>query len=187
MKHARPEPNPFRGTTVRRTREARRTGRPRGACRLVAVWAFAVIGAVGLPAPAARAEPEPLPTQEELHQLYDQQKYPQVLQKLARVMVLKGVPAKAFDHHDLLRLKGETQLRLKATAAAEQAFNEAAKEAPDPNAAALDLATEILIHRAQGGQYMPKPREKGKPPPPGSRSWAPTNGSWRCRPCSATS
>jgi len=114
--------------------------------------------------PATRADgPEPLPTQDELHQLFDQQKYSQVLQKLQRVLILKGMAAKPYDRHDLLRLRGEAFLRLKLSQQAEQAFTEASKEALDANAVALDLATQLLIHRSPAAQYQPKSKDsKGK-------------------------
>jgi hypothetical protein len=168
MTRTRPTPSPLFCFSPASGHPNRCSPRPAGWLPALSVLPVAgVLSVLALLAPAARAEPEPLPTQEELHQLYNQQKYPEVLQKLARVMALKGIPAKAYDRHDLLRLRGETQLRIKANAAAEQAFNEAAKEAPDPAAAALDSATAVLIHHSPGGQDMPKPREKGKPPPAG--------------------
>jgi hypothetical protein len=116
---------------------------------------LALAGAAIL-APAARAAEDPLPTQDELHQLFDQQKYSQVLQKLQRVLILKGIAAKPYDRHDLLRLRGEASLRLKMPQQAEQAFTEASKEAVDPNDRALDLATQLLIHRSPAAQYQPK-------------------------------
>jgi hypothetical protein len=115
--------------------------------------------------PQARAVDDPLPTQDELHQLFDQQKYSVLLQKMQRVLILKGIAAKPYDRHDLLRLRGEAFLRMKPAMAqqAEQAFTEASKEALDANGVALDLATGLLIHRSPGGQYQPKSKDsKGK-------------------------
>ena len=120
---------------------------------------------VGLfaPRPSSAAGADPLPTQDEVHQLFDQGKYPLALQKLQRVLVLKGPAAKPYDRHDLLRLKAETHLRLKAQTAAAQAFGEAADEAGQDNQAGdVDRATALLIKRSQNFAYTPKVREKGK-------------------------
>src|SRR5689334_4614100 len=54
-----------------------------------------------------------LPTTDEIHELFKDQKYKETLQRLSRVLALKGEAAKAYDRHDLLRLRGETQLKLK--------------------------------------------------------------------------
>src|SRR5690349_9288162 len=80
--------------------------------RLVA--SLMTMGAFFFASGAAAAPGDPLPTPEEIHQTFDQQQYPQVLQKLQRVLQLKGLAAKPYDRHDLLRLKGETHLRMKA-------------------------------------------------------------------------
>jgi len=134
-------------------------------CWFTGIGCLLAFASAAFLAPAARAEPEPLPTQDELHQLFDQQKYSQVLQKLQRVLILKGIAAKPYDRHDLLRLRGEAFLRMKPPLSqqAEQAFTEASKEALDANGVALDLATQLLIHRSPGLQYQPKSKDsKGK-------------------------
>jgi len=130
---------------------------------LTVLWCLLASATFSGLSPAARAELEPLPTQDELHQLFDQQKYSQVLQKLQRVLILKGMAAKPYDRHDLLRLRGEASLRLKMPQQAEQAFTEASKEAVDANGVALDVATQMLIHRSTAGQYQPRAKDaKGK-------------------------
>ncbi len=141
--------------------------RPENPCRsrfwFSAFWCLLAFAAFIAPASRAAEGPEALPTQDELHQLFDQGKYGPVLQKLQRVLILKGVAAKPYDRHDLLRLRGEASLRLKMPQQAEQAFTEASKEALDANAVALDLATQLLIHRSQAAQYQPKSKDsKGK-------------------------
>lgn len=125
--------------------------------------------AFGLLAPVVSraAGAEALPTQDDIHQLFDQGKYPLALQKLQRVLVLKGAAAKPYDRHDLLRLKAETHLRMKVQAAAAQAFTEAADEAgQDTHAGDVDRAMALLIKRSQNFAYTPKVREKGKPTDP---------------------
>src|SRR5580765_6335680 len=98
---------------------------------LAAVLVFSWVGRTA-------AGAEALPTAAEIHQLYDEAKYPQVLQKLQRVLILKGEAAKPYDRHDLLRLRGETQLHLKAQAPAAQSFTEAAAATDDAAAIAMD-------------------------------------------------
>jgi hypothetical protein len=127
---------------------------------IAALLFFLSIGRTVLAAAA-----EPLPTAAEIHQLYDEGKYPQVLQKLQRVLILKGDAAKPYDRHDLLRLRGETQLHLKSNAPAAQSFTEAAGATDDAGAIAVDRATALLIKRSQQQQaYTPKSAGKGKAP-----------------------
>jgi len=124
---------------------------------------FAITLAMTVPASAA-APPEILPTQDEIHQLFEQKQYPQVLQKIAKVLTFKPDVAKDYDRHDLLRLKAETHLQLKAYGAAEQAFIAASKETRDETAANVDLATAILVHRSRAGKYQPIAKVKGAIP-----------------------
>src|SRR3954466_10275028 len=84
------------------------------------------------------AASDALPTSSEIKEAFEAQQYPQVLQKLNRVLMLKGKAAQDYNRHDLLLIKAETHLRLKAMPAAAQAFQEASKEAPDGPAAAND-------------------------------------------------
>jgi hypothetical protein len=105
-----------------------------------------------------------LPTQEEIHQLFDQNQQAQVLQKIAQVLALKGEAAKPYDRHDLLWLKAEAHLRLKAYDAAERAFVAAGWETDDPKLAALDLATSVLVRRSRAGQYQSTAKVNGKIP-----------------------
>ncbi len=126
-----------------------------------ALLLFAVVASPAVPACAAVLA-QTLPTQEEMHQLFDQSQYTQVLQKIARVLVLKGDSAKPYDRHDLLRLKAEAHLRLKEYEASERAFVAAGWETDDPKAAAVDLSTSVLIRRSKAGQYQPTSKDKGK-------------------------
>lgn len=125
------------------------------AASLLAVLVFLSVG-------RAAAGAEALPTAAEIHQLYDEGKYPQVLQKLQRVLILKGAAAKPYDRHDLLRLRGETQLRLKSAVPAAQSFTEAAEATDDAAAIAVDRATALLIKRSQQQAFTPKNSGKGK-------------------------
>jgi hypothetical protein len=127
---------------------------------------------VGLaPAMAQSPKDEPLATQQEVRDLYAAGEYQKVLQKLSRLLALKGRAAEPYDQHELWRIKGETHLRQKgAGTSAAQAFGEAAKIAPDGLAAAVNIATELLIKRSTGAlNYTPKqkdPKDKTRSLPP---------------------
>lgn len=124
--------------------------------------------------PAKLAAPAPipdgLPSQADVQAAFDAQDYAGVLQRLQRLLILKGKAAEPYDRHALLVLKAEAHLRLKASGPAAQAFAEAAKVAPDGPSAAADIAAELLVRR--GGAvltYQPKlkdPNDKTKAQPP---------------------
>jgi hypothetical protein len=126
---------------------------------------FAVAPAPGArPAPskAQNAKPQPagpnvagLPTADELHQSFKDGNYKETLQKLSRVLALKGDAAKAYDRHDLLVLRAETQLKLKDTAGAIASFEQAAKEAPDDKSRALDVATQMVLRKSKNLTFSP--------------------------------
>lgn len=136
-------------------------------CRLPvsAVLACAVAWASASAPPVRAAPPEPLATQEDIQQHYNEGKHAAVLQKLQRVLLLKGAAASPYDRHALLRLKGESHLRSKQNGPAAQAFNDAAGEAADPTAKAIDLSTEFLIKRAPALTYTGKAKERAKEGP----------------------
>jgi len=131
---------------------------------LLLLFASGFVAATTLPVRAATAPSDTLPTQEQIHQLFDQNQQAQVLQKIARVLSLKGDAAKPYDRHDLVRLKAEAHLRLKAYEAAQRDFVAAGEETEDPKAAALDLATSALVRRSRAGQYQPISKVDGKIP-----------------------
>ena len=112
---------------------------------------------------AANAGTNALPTTDEIHQLFADGKYKETLQRLSRVLALKGEAAKAYDRHSLLRLKGEAQLKLKDVTGAAASFEQAAKEAPDDKARAVDLATQVVIKRSKNLTFMPTPKKGAKP------------------------
>jgi hypothetical protein len=103
-----------------------------------------------------------LPTTDEIHQLFKDEKYKETLQRLSRVLALKGEAAKAYDRHDLLRLRGETQLKLKDVTGAATSFEQAAKEAPDDKARAVDLATQAVIKRSKNLTFTPSSKKAAK-------------------------
>lgn len=120
-----------------------------------------VVGVCLLLSLSAVAAPEPLPSQQSIRDAYAAADYPKVLQMLTRVLVLKGKAADGYDRHELLRIKGETHLRMKASQPAISAFAEASKIAPDGPAAANDIATELLLRKCNTGfNYQPKLKDK---------------------------
>src|SRR5438309_385327 len=103
-------------------------GRPTMRCAAtIAATLVVLIGsaALALPARADAPQAEPLPTSEQLHQMFKDGQYQPLLQKLARVLQLRGPASQRYDPVDLDLLKVDTHLQLKelslATAAAEQA------------------------------------------------------------------
>jgi hypothetical protein len=131
----------------------------------------AVLCLAGLSVRAAPA-PEPLPTADELHKLYDNKDYQPLIQKLNRVLQLKGQAAQPYDRVDLLMLRGEALLQLKQQASAIEAFDAAAKEATapkqdvirKPEQVARARAIDLLVHHSPGLAYTPKHLDAGQVP-----------------------
>ena len=103
-----------------------------------------------------------LPNVDEIHQAFEQGNYKETLQKLSRVLMLRGDAAKAYNRHDLLRLRGETQLKLKDATGAAASFEQAAKEAKEDKDRAVDLATQLLIKRSRNLTFTPAPKKGAK-------------------------
>src|SRR5260370_41423661 len=72
-----------------------------------------------------------LPSTEELHQLFKDKQYQPLLQKLLRVLQLKGDAAGRYDKCELLLLKGDTHLQLREQSLATAAIAEAGKAIDD--------------------------------------------------------
>ena len=133
-----------------------------------------VLGTAGaVPAPAPRgqnAKPQAagggnanaLPTPEEIHGSFESGNYKETLQKLSRVLALKGDAARGYDRHDLLRLKAETQLKLKDVTGGAATFEQAAREAPDDRARAVDVATAMVIKRSKNLSFTPSAKRAAK-------------------------
>lgn len=121
------------------------------------------------PAPAAAppaAQPEPLPTTDGIRQLLQSGNAPDALKQINRLLSLRGKSAEGFDKHELLTLKGDTHLKLKANEAALAAFRQAAAATDDPQEQAVARATELLIKRSKNLAYTPKKVAKGDKPEP---------------------
>jgi hypothetical protein len=131
---------------------------------------LAILAVVALLVPAVRAaaEPEPLPTSEELHKLFTDAQYQPLLNKLARVLQLKGPAAKPYDRVDLELLRADALLQLKQSSSAIAATSEAEKaitDSTDEKLAARARATALLFKRMQTYTFTPKFPPKGQPAP----------------------
>jgi hypothetical protein len=118
---------------------------------------IALIVTLFLASTALAQQNEPLPTMQELQQLRDQKQWQPLLQKLSKVIVLKGNLAQSYDRYELLMMKGEAHAQLKQGPQAIQSFNDAAKEAKDQkDKAAVASSTALLFKRAQNFVYKRK-------------------------------
>src|SRR5260370_3333840 len=93
-----------------------------GALMAMAAWARGTVAAPPVDA---------LPSTEELHQLFKDKQYQPLLQKLLRVLQLKGDAAGRYDKCELLLLKGDTHLQLREQSLSTAAFAEAGKASAD--------------------------------------------------------
>src|SRR5688500_18259843 len=114
----------------------------------------------------APAQAEPLPTVEEIRKLVDAGNVPDAMRHLNRLLALRGKAAEAYDKYELLTLKGDAHLRLRANEAAAVAFKQAAGETDDTVKEAVARATEQLIRRSKNLAYTPKRAPKGQPAEP---------------------
>jgi hypothetical protein len=101
------------------------------------------------------------PTQQDIQQDFDAEKYQDALKKLSTALGMKGNAAQAYDRVALFKLKGESHLRLKQPAPASDSFTNAAKEAKDSKEVGLCNATALLIKRSTNGVYTPKLPQAG--------------------------
>jgi hypothetical protein len=85
------------------------------------------LSALAQPKPAEPQGPPPLPTMDDLHQMYDNADYQAAVQQIARVLRLRGQAAQPYDRDALLLLRGKTLLALDDPRAAKRAFDEAQK------------------------------------------------------------
>ncbi len=116
----------------------------------IAMLAALVLGSL---AAGLRAEPTTLPTTQEVRELIQEEKYVDAMQRVNRLLALKGAAAKPYDRYELLLLKGETHLHMKALNPAMAAFADAAKATQDAYQRAVARATELLFRRAKGFTY----------------------------------
>ena len=103
-----------------------------------------------------RPSETPPPSMADLQRMFDAREYQDVVRHVLKVLSLKGDAAAGYDRHELLRLKGESHLRLGDAEPAAKAFDDAAVVATDEATAALDRATALLARRARQNVYKPK-------------------------------
>jgi hypothetical protein len=114
-------------------------------------------------APAgAPAVDEPMPTPQEVKKALDAGSPAEALRLVSRLLPLRGKAAAGLDRYELLMLKAESHLRLRAGDAAAQAFRQAAEQTENREQAAIARATEQLIRRSRGLAYTPKHPPKGR-------------------------
>jgi hypothetical protein len=118
-------------------------------------------GGAGAGAAAPAAQPDPLPTVEQVEKLIASGEAAEALKHVNRLLAIRGKAAELYDKYELLSLKGEAHLRLKANDAAAVAFRQAAAETEDRQKKALARATEQLIRRSRNLAYTPKKVAKG--------------------------
>jgi hypothetical protein len=94
----------------------------------------------------ASAQAQPVPTPQELQQMFDAKQYHTCLQQIARVLRVKGDAASAYDPDQLQLLRGECFIRLGDRAQAIRAFTTAQKSAN--HSMALTARANLLIVQA---------------------------------------
>src|SRR5688500_6919375 len=115
------------------------------------------------PAPAGQtpAQPDALPTVEGIQKLLKADDAAGALKQINRLLSLRGKAAEGYDKYELLTLKGDAHLKMKANEAAAVAFRQAAAATEDPQHVAVAKATEMLIRRSQKLAYTPKKVARG--------------------------
>jgi hypothetical protein len=113
-------------------------------------------------APALPAQPDALPTVEGIQKLLKSGDAQEALKQVNRLMSLRGKAAEGYDKYELLTLKGDVHLKLKANEAALASFRQAAAATEDPQQQAVARATELLIKRSKNLAYTPKKAGKGE-------------------------
>lgn len=100
---------------------------------------------------------DPPATMQELQQLYDAKDWQTLLQKVTKVLPLRGQAAAAYDRYELLMMKGDAHLNLKQGPAASSTFDEASKiKDLDKVKMAKADGMVLLIKRGQSGVYKRK-------------------------------
>jgi hypothetical protein len=95
-----------------------------------------------------------VPTSDQLHKLYDDGNYPELLKQLR--IVLEEKDQTHVDRFDLFKLKGEALLHMKSDLQAADAFRDAAKASKSEDEASLARATEALLRQTHAGSYTPR-------------------------------
>jgi hypothetical protein len=113
----------------------------------------------------AQARDEPLPTTDDVKKLVEGGDAAEAVKHLNRLLSLRGKAAEPYDKYELLTLKADAHLRLRAGAAAATALRQAGEATDDPAKKALCRATEELIRRSRNLAYAPRRPDKDAPKP----------------------
>lgn len=112
--------------------------------------------------PAARQpQADPLPSADDVRKRLAAGDAVEALKQVNRLLALRGQAAEGYDRYELLCLKADAHLELKATHAAVAALRQAAGATDDPQQQAVAKATELLIKRSKNLAYTPKRVPKG--------------------------
>src|SRR3954453_24035260 len=109
-------------------------------------------------APIGRAQPKPsggppIPTMQDLRDMYAAAQYRICAQQVARVLNLKTPAAQQYERGQLLSLRGDCLLNLGDRAGAIKAYTDAQKSG-NPDVWCHARAMELLV---KSGKYRPKP------------------------------
>jgi len=98
-----------------------------------------------------------LPTTAELRTMLDAKQYKAVMREVARAMSVKGNDgAIAYDRGELLLIRGEAQLGLRAEPGAAKSFREAVEAAENESTRRSAQTLGLLLDRAEGLTYTAK-------------------------------
>ena len=100
----------------------------------------------------------------EIKGMFDQAQYADALRAIGRAMQLKGKAAEPYDRYELLTLKAEAHLHVKATPAAIQAFEQAAAETEDAQKQAVARSTALLLKKSKNLSYTPTSKKAPSTP-----------------------
>jgi hypothetical protein len=129
----------------------------------IVVFVFAALAqpALAQNKPADTPGPPPLPTMDELRQMYDDGDYQAAIQQIARVMRLRGAPADPYDRDALQLLRGKTLLAMDDPRAAKRAFEEAQKS-QQPDIAMTAHGYVTLLTRSKLSVYTKRSGDKAQ-------------------------
>jgi hypothetical protein len=114
------------------------------------------------PAAPAAAVAEAMPSVKDVRAALDRGDGAEALRLVSRLLPIRGKAAQQYDRYELLSLKAEAHLRLKAGDAAAQSFKLAAEQTEEREKAAVARATEQLIRRSRGLAFTPRHAAKGQ-------------------------
>lgn len=126
--------------------------------------ATAPAGKADARAPKKAAPAEARPSPEDIQEAFDAGDYQGTLQKVGRVINLKGDAAAGYDKYTLWMLKGESHLRLKQLKQAGEAFGMAAKATDDDAEGAKARATQRMLAAAKSYQVKRSSLRRGEKP-----------------------